>query len=102
MGLLQSSASLVYFGANTFLPDYLHAIGQPEVVAFALTSVNFAQIPAAPLVGILPWRLLVHPGTAVAAGGTTTLSARFVHHSLEHYLDQIHALAEMHDPTGES
>jgi probable F420-dependent oxidoreductase len=36
----------------------------------------------------------------MAAGGTTTLSARFVHHSLEHYLEQIHALAEMHDPTG--
>ena len=25
----------------------------------------------------------------LAAGGTTTLSARFVHHSLEHYLEQI-------------
>jgi probable F420-dependent oxidoreductase len=36
----------------------------------------------------------------MAAGGTTTLSARFVHHSLEHYLEQIHALAELHDPTG--
>jgi probable F420-dependent oxidoreductase len=36
----------------------------------------------------------------MAARGTTTLSARFVHHSLEHYLEQIHALAEMHDPTG--
>jgi probable F420-dependent oxidoreductase len=31
----------------------------------------------------------------MAAGGTTTLSARFVHHSLEHYLEQIHALAEL-------
>ncbi len=37
---------------------------------------------------------------ALAAGGTTIVSARFVHHSLEHYLEQIHALAEMHDPTG--
>ena len=31
----------------------------------------------------------------MAAGGTTTLSARFVHHSLEHYLEQIHALVEL-------
>jgi hypothetical protein len=31
----------------------------------------------------------------MAAGGTTTLSARFVHHSLEHYLEQLHALAEL-------
>jgi len=37
---------------------------------------------------------------ALAAGGTTTVSARFVHQSLEHYLEQIHALAELHDPTG--
>jgi probable F420-dependent oxidoreductase len=32
----------------------------------------------------------------MAAGGTTTLSARFIHHSLVHYLEQIHALAELH------
>jgi probable F420-dependent oxidoreductase len=32
----------------------------------------------------------------MAAGGTTTLSARFIHHSLGHYLEQIHALAELH------
>ena len=32
----------------------------------------------------------------LAAGGTTTLSARFVHHSLAHYLEQIHALMELH------
>jgi probable F420-dependent oxidoreductase len=31
----------------------------------------------------------------LVAGGATTLSARFVHHSLEHYLEQLHALAEL-------
>ncbi len=31
----------------------------------------------------------------MATAGTTTLSARFIHHSLEHYLEQIHALAEL-------
>lgn len=35
----------------------------------------------------------------IAAAGTTTLSARFIHHSLEHYLEQIHALAELHAKT---
>ena len=35
----------------------------------------------------------------MAAAGTTTVSARFVHHSLEHYLEQIHALAELNDKT---
>jgi hypothetical protein len=32
----------------------------------------------------------------MAAAGTTTVSARFIHRSLEHYLEQIHALAELH------
>lgn len=32
----------------------------------------------------------------MAAAGITTVSARFIHHSLEHYLKQIHALAELH------
>jgi probable F420-dependent oxidoreductase len=36
---------------------------------------------------------------SLAAGGTTILSARFVHHSLEHYLDQLHALTELHGGT---
>jgi probable F420-dependent oxidoreductase len=46
-----------------------------------------------------------HPGATaetlhtMAAGGTTVLSARFVHRSLEHYLEQIHALAELHAAT---
>jgi probable F420-dependent oxidoreductase len=33
----------------------------------------------------------------MAAGGTTTLNAQFVHHSLEHYLEQLHALVELND-----
>jgi probable F420-dependent oxidoreductase len=37
---------------------------------------------------------------AMAAGGTTTLSARFIHHSLEHYLEQLHTLAQLHGLTG--
>ncbi|OBK13639.1 TIGR03619 family F420-dependent LLM class oxidoreductase [Mycobacterium asiaticum] len=36
---------------------------------------------------------------SLAAAGTTTLSARFVHESLEHYLEQVHALAELHGKT---
>lgn len=35
---------------------------------------------------------------AMEAAGTTTVSARFVHHSFEHYLEQICALAELHTP----
>ena len=38
----------------------------------------------------------VHTLAAMEAAGTTIVSARFVHHSLEHYLEQVHALAELH------
>jgi alkanesulfonate monooxygenase SsuD/methylene tetrahydromethanopterin reductase-like flavin-dependent oxidoreductase (luciferase family) len=37
---------------------------------------------------------------AMAAAGTTTAFAQFIHHSLEHYLEQIHALAELHGLNG--
>jgi probable F420-dependent oxidoreductase len=33
----------------------------------------------------------------MAAAGTTTLSARFIHRSLEHYLEQLQALAELNN-----
>jgi probable F420-dependent oxidoreductase len=33
---------------------------------------------------------------ALAAAGTTTVSAVFLAHSLQHYLEQLHALAELH------
>ncbi len=37
---------------------------------------------------------------AMAAAGTTVVSARFIHRSVEHFLEQIHALAELHSPGG--
>jgi probable F420-dependent oxidoreductase len=33
---------------------------------------------------------------AMEKAGATIVSARFIHHSLEHYLEQVHALAELH------
>lgn len=36
---------------------------------------------------------------AMEKAGTTVVSARFVHRSLEHYLEQVHALAELHGST---
>jgi probable F420-dependent oxidoreductase len=37
---------------------------------------------------------------AMAVAGTTTGFANFIHHSLEHYLEQLHALAELHGLNG--
>jgi probable F420-dependent oxidoreductase len=35
--------------------------------------------------------------STMSSGGTTILSARFIHHSLAHYLEQIHALVELNE-----
>jgi CP family cyanate transporter-like MFS transporter len=44
--LLQGGGSITYFGANAFLPDYLHATGRPETIAPALALLNLSQLPA--------------------------------------------------------
>ena len=61
LGLLQASSGLLYFGANTFLPDYLGSIALPGLLAIALATLNAAQVPASLVVGLLPWRVLSHP-----------------------------------------
>lgn len=46
LGLLLGCVNTAYFATNTFLPDYLHATGRPELVSAALTSINVSQLPA--------------------------------------------------------
>jgi CP family cyanate transporter-like MFS transporter len=58
LGLLQSSASMIYFGANTFIPDYLHATNQAELVGLALASLNGMQVPASAVIGLVPLSVL--------------------------------------------
>jgi len=48
LGVLQSSASLIYFGANTFIPD--------------------GQLPASLVIGLVPMRVLARRATSVAVG----------------------------------
>lgn len=69
LGTFQSAASLAYFGANTFMPDFLHATHQPQLVAPCLAALNVGQLPASIAVGMLPTRFLARRATlyAVAA-----------------------------------
>jgi CP family cyanate transporter-like MFS transporter len=77
LGLLQSSASMVYFGANTFIPDYLHTIGQADLVGAALAVLNGAQVPASFVIGLVPLRVLARRATSltVAAAILVALAA---------------------------
>ncbi len=66
LGILQSAASVAYFGANAFFPDYLHVTGQDRFVAPALAALNVGQLPASLAVGLIPMRVLARTQSAVA------------------------------------
>lgn len=68
LGIFQSAASMVYFGANTFIPDYLHATNQAELVGLALASLNGMQVPASAVIGFVPLRVLARPLTSYVVG----------------------------------
>jgi CP family cyanate transporter-like MFS transporter len=65
IGLLQAAASLTYFGANTFIPDYLHATGQPQLVGPALAALNVGQLPASLAFGFIPLRIIARRETSL-------------------------------------
>jgi CP family cyanate transporter-like MFS transporter len=68
MGLILGSSSSMYFAANTFLPDYLHVLGQADKIAATLSSLSFFQIGAPLLVMARPRHLVGHRWPFIAAG----------------------------------
>jgi CP family cyanate transporter-like MFS transporter len=50
LGFVLGGTGALYFGGNAFLPDYLHAIGRPELLDAVLTALNTGQLPASFLV----------------------------------------------------
>ena len=75
MGFLLGSVNTVYWGANTFLPDYLVHEGRPDLVGAALTALNGGQIPGSLL--MLAWanRLVRRHATYLAMGLLIAVSA---------------------------
>jgi CP family cyanate transporter-like MFS transporter len=78
LGLFQSAASLSYFGANTFLPDYLHATGSVALVGAALAALNIGQIPASFAVGLIPMRILGRPATSLLVAALIAVAVAIV------------------------
>jgi CP family cyanate transporter-like MFS transporter len=70
IGMLQAAATLGYFGASTFIPDYLAATGRAELNAAALAGLSLGQLPASLLVGLVPWSGLARRRTALALAST--------------------------------
>jgi CP family cyanate transporter-like MFS transporter len=65
LGVFQSAASMTYFGANTFLPDFLNTTGQGGLVGAALAALNIGQLPASIAVGFIPMRILGRRATSL-------------------------------------
>jgi CP family cyanate transporter-like MFS transporter len=68
LGLLLGSVNTIYWGANTFLPDYMHQIGRPDLVASVLSALNGAQLPGSLVMIVLAGRLVRRRATYVAMG----------------------------------
>lgn len=54
LGLTQAGTSIIYYGANTFFPDYLHSAGASHLIAPSLVWLNASQFPASIIVALFP------------------------------------------------
>src|SRR5262245_53936878 len=68
LGLTFGSVNSMYFGINTFLPDYLTSHGRPDLISPALSALNFGQLPASILLLALAHRLERRMWPYVAVG----------------------------------
>lgn len=54
LGIIQSGTSLVFWGANTFFPDFLHRAGSTHLIAPALVWLSAGQLLASLMVALMP------------------------------------------------
>jgi CP family cyanate transporter-like MFS transporter len=66
VGLILGGGSCIYFAANAFIPDYLHATGAEDMIGPCLTSLNAGQLPASFVVLGFPERVTGTKGPLVA------------------------------------
>jgi MFS transporter, CP family, cyanate transporter len=57
LGLMVGGTGGLYFASNAFIPDYLYAIGRPDLVTAELGALNLGQVPASLLLLVM-WRWL--------------------------------------------
>ena len=68
LALMLGCVNTDYFATNTFLPDFLHATGRPDLVSAALTSINMSQLPASFLMLGFTGRIALRAWPYVAVG----------------------------------
>jgi CP family cyanate transporter-like MFS transporter len=68
LAVMFGGTNTLYFATNTFLPDYLQAVGRAEWIGSSLTALNFGQLPASFLMLALAGKLVRKPATYVGLG----------------------------------
>ena len=66
VGLMLGGTGGLYFASNALIPDYLHAIGRPELVTAGLSALNLGQLPASLLLLVMARQLGGSKGMVVA------------------------------------
>lgn len=74
LGLIFGGASVAYFGANAFIPDYLKATHHAGLISAGLTSLNLCQLPASIMIAALPALFIARRWPIVATGVITIAS----------------------------
>jgi MFS transporter, CP family, cyanate transporter len=74
LGVILGSINAMYFVTNAFLPDYVTAMGRPDLISQALTAENFCQLPASFVMLGLAGRLVKEPWAYRVTGGLAALS----------------------------
>jgi MFS transporter, CP family, cyanate transporter len=76
LGIVLGGGSALYFSCNAFIPDYLYAIGRPDLVNACLTALNAGQLPGSFIILIFARRLAGHraPFIVTALAGLAGLA----------------------------
>jgi MFS transporter, CP family, cyanate transporter len=74
LGAILGSVNSMYFVTNAFLPDFMTAVGRPDLISSALTAENFCQLPASLIMIAVAGRLVKQPWAYMAAGALSLAS----------------------------
>jgi CP family cyanate transporter-like MFS transporter len=73
LGIVFGSVNSSYFAVNAFLPGHLAAAGRADLVAGALTALNFGQLPASFLMLAVAGKLELRAWPLIACGASMLL-----------------------------
>jgi CP family cyanate transporter-like MFS transporter len=74
IAIMLGTVSASYFGANTFIPDYLKSTGQSEWISASLSGLSLGQLPASALLLAFAGRFERNVWAYVVIGGLALLS----------------------------